>query len=56
MSRVVATCPDARLDYVEFFNAETLVPESRVGRGSHMALAVFVGRTRLIDNMPLSGR
>ena len=56
VSRVVATCPDARLDYVEFFNAETLVPESRVGRGSHMALAVFVGRTRLIDNMPLSGR
>ena len=43
----------ARLDYVEFFDPETLAPVSRVKRGSRMALAVFVGRTRLIDNSSL---
>jgi len=43
----------ARLDYVEFFDPETLVPVSRVSRGAHMALAVFVGKTRLIDNARL---
>lgn len=50
VAKIVSTAPDARLDYVEFFDAETLLPHLRVGRGSHMALAVFVGKTRLIDN------
>jgi len=42
--------PNARLDYVEFFNPENLLPVLKVKPGSHMALAVFVGKTRLIDN------
>ena len=42
--------PAARLDYVEFFTPDTLTPQRSVSRGSHMALAVFVGKTRLIDN------
>jgi pantoate--beta-alanine ligase len=45
--------PEARLDYVEFFDPETLARATRVSRGTHMALAVFVGSTRLIDNGPL---
>ena len=45
--------PQARLDYVEFFDPETLAPVARVKRGTHMALAVFVGKTRLIDNSQL---
>jgi pantoate--beta-alanine ligase len=45
--------PDARLDYVEFFDPVTLVPVPHVSRGMHMALAVFIGQTRLIDNMRL---
>jgi pantoate--beta-alanine ligase len=45
--------PDAKLDYVEFFNPETLQPVSKVTRGTQMALAVFVGNTRLIDNANL---
>lgn len=47
---MVSSCSLARLDYVEFFHPETLEPVARVGRGSRMALAVFFGRTRLIDN------
>ena len=42
--------PAARVDYVEFFDPDTLTPVDNVRRGSHMALAVFVGKTRLIDN------
>jgi pantoate--beta-alanine ligase len=45
--------PPARLDYVEFFEPHTLVPVEKVSRGSHMALAVFIGKTRLIDNSSL---
>jgi len=50
VAKIISTAPDARLDYVEFFDPETLLPQKQVTRGTHMALAVFVGKTRLIDN------
>ena len=53
LAALIATQPAARLDYVEFFDAETLAPLAAVTRGAHMALAVFIGRTRLIDNAEL---
>ncbi len=53
VKRLIRKHPQARLDYVEFFNSETLLPASRVGRGIHMALAVFIAKTRLIDNARL---
>ena len=40
----------AKLDYIEFFDPKTLEPAKRIRRGTHMALAVFFGKTRLIDN------
>jgi len=49
-ARMVAAQPEARLDYVEFFDPATLEPVRTVKPGTQMALAVFVGRTRLIDN------
>ena len=45
--------PLARLDYVEFFEPGTLAPVAQVRRGTQMALAVFFGKTRLIDNAEL---
>ena len=45
--------PDARVDYVEFFNPESLRAVTNVSRRAHLALAVFVGTTRLIDNARL---
>jgi pantoate--beta-alanine ligase len=45
--------PAAKVDYVEFFDPDTLAPVEKVRRGTHMALAVFVGKTRLIDNARL---
>ncbi len=51
VQRQVQSEPDARLDYVEFFDPESLAAVRKVSRGAHVALAVFVGKTRLIDNM-----
>jgi pantoate--beta-alanine ligase len=42
--------PAARVDYVEFFDGETMRPLEVVRRGAHLAMAVYVGKTRLIDN------
>jgi pantothenate synthetase len=38
------------VDYIEVFDPGTLEPVSMAKRGARMALAVFVGSTRLIDN------
>jgi len=50
VAKLVSSRPSARLDYVEFFDPETLQPRDRVVPGTRMALAVFVGKTRLIEN------
>ncbi|MCI9576205.1 MAG: pantoate--beta-alanine ligase [Clostridiales bacterium] len=42
--------PMAKIDYVELVDAETLQPIDRVERDALAALAVFIGKTRLIDN------
>jgi pantoate--beta-alanine ligase len=50
---LIETRPAARVDYIEFFHPENLQPVAEVQRGTQMALAVFVGKTRLIDNSVL---
>jgi len=49
----LTVAPLARLDYIEFFDPVTLQPVAKVKSGIHMALAVFFGKTRLIDNAAL---
>ncbi|MDP6035244.1 MAG: pantoate--beta-alanine ligase [Verrucomicrobiota bacterium] len=41
--------PEARVEYVEFFDGQTMKP-AKPQRGVRMALAVYIGKTRLIDN------
>jgi pantoate--beta-alanine ligase len=53
LEKFIQRQPSARVDYVEFFEPMTLQPVSKVVRGVHMALAVFIGKTRLIDNSPV---
>jgi pantoate--beta-alanine ligase len=53
LKEFITAAPLARLDYVEFFDPETLAPVAQVKRGTQMALAVFFGKTRLIDNARL---
>ena len=49
--QTIATAPLARLDYAEIADADTLRPVREVRRNTVLALAVFFGKTRLIDNL-----
>jgi len=50
LARLVGEQSLAKLDYIEFFDSKSLEPAKRVSRGTHLALAVSFGATRLIDN------
>jgi pantoate--beta-alanine ligase len=45
--------PAVRLDYIEVVDSETLTPKSAVTKRALVAVAAFVGPTRLIDNIVL---
>ncbi len=51
MGKVLAGEPRARVDYAEIVDAETFEPVVRVARRCYALLAVYLGKTRLIDNM-----
>lgn len=53
--RVIAEEPEARLDYFEVVDPATLDPLKDVSRGALVAVAAYVGTTRLIDNVILHG-
>jgi pantoate--beta-alanine ligase len=48
-----ATEPNARLDYLEIVDPDALDPAPSITRPSLVAIAAFVGKTRLIDNIIL---
>lgn len=59
MRRIIEAEPLATVDYAEIVSADTFEPVVRVARSCYAVLAVFVGKTRLIDNLliePASGR
>ena len=47
----LAAAPLARVDYAEVVDAETLQAVATIEKTTLLALAVFFGRTRLIDNL-----
>jgi len=49
--KIIGEAPLARIDYVDFVDADTLQPIEVVGPNSLLVLAVFFGKTRLIDNI-----
>ena len=53
LEKTIGTASLARIDYVEVADAVTLRPVKLASRDTVMALAVFFGRTRLIDNLVL---
>lgn len=53
LQRLIAREPEARVDYIAFVDPATLEPAGTVKKGTQIALAVFVGKTRLIDNATL---
>jgi len=51
--KMIGEAPLARIDYVDLVDAEDLQPVEVVRPNSLLALAVFFGQTRLIDNILL---
>ncbi len=52
---ILAREPQVRVDYCEIVDPETLDPVERASRGALVAVAAYVGATRLIDNVVLNG-
>jgi pantoate--beta-alanine ligase len=51
MTTLIQQIPGVRIDYIELLHPETLVPVKTVQGPVLAAIAVWVGKTRLIDNM-----
>jgi pantoate--beta-alanine ligase len=54
MTDVIADEPRARIDYVSVADASTLAELQRVSGPALALLAVWIGRVRLTDNMPIA--
>lgn len=53
MKKVIAQAPDARLDYAQIVDDESLQPVIEIERRALAAVAVYFSKTRLIDNTVL---
>ncbi len=53
---VIAEEPAARLDYFEVVDPHTLDPLADISNGALVAVAAFLGHTRLIDNIVVRGK
>jgi len=51
LRKVLEAEPLAAVDYAEIVDADTLEPVTRIARPCYALLAVFLGKTRLIDNL-----
>lgn len=52
---VLAAEPEVRLDYFEIVNPDTLEAQSEISGDALIAVAAYVGTTRLIDNVVIHG-
>jgi pantoate--beta-alanine ligase len=51
--RSIQDVPGTKIDYISLVNPETLQPVQQVSENDRLALAVYIGKTRLIDNVAL---
>ncbi|GFN22867.1 MAG: pantoate--beta-alanine ligase [Thermoanaerobacteraceae bacterium] len=56
MVEEISRYPLARIDYVSVNDAETLKPLKEISGRVLLAVAVWIGKTRLIDNLVVEGR
>lgn len=56
MIRILEAEPLAKIDYVEIVDNETMQPISKLTENTLAAIAVFIGKTRLIDNFIKEGK
>jgi len=53
LHRTLGAEPHARVDYAEIVDAESFESIVRVNKSCYVLLAVFIGKTRLIDNLSI---
>jgi len=53
IKEIISSQPLTKIQYIEIVDGETLESKDKVEKGDIIALAVFVGSTRLIDNIEL---
>ena len=51
MSKLIETEKNARIDYIDFVNPDNLLNVQRIESPTRILLAIWMGDTRLIDNM-----
>ncbi len=56
MVEVIGKNPSAKIDYIELVDDSTLEPVKTLDKPTLVALAVYIGKTRLIDNTTLDTR
>ena len=55
MTALIEAEPLARIDYVSAVDGETMLPAEELRDGVLVAMAVYIGKTRLIDNFIVEG-
>ena len=50
MKNLINKEPLARIDYVEAVDGVTMMPVDKIEKDTLVAIAVYIGKTRLIDN------
>ncbi len=55
MRAVIEAEPLAKIDYVSMVDALTMQPVEKADHNVLVAMAVYIGKTRLIDNFQLRG-
>lgn len=56
ISDVIGTEPLARIDYVDIVDFDTIMPVEKIKNSVLVAIAVYIGKTRLIDNFIIEWR
>lgn len=51
MSDLIKSKKTARINYIDFVNSETLLDVQKIEKPTRILMAVWIGNTRLIDNM-----
>ena len=53
MKKTIETAPLAKIDYVQLVDGDTMAPIESITGKAMLAVAVYFGETRLIDNILL---
>ncbi len=53
IEHILNEIPHVKIDYIAIVNGETFEPVEQIDHETVIAVAVYIGRTRLIDNIPV---